>query len=66
MNADAWQNGAVLYVGDCKYKVELNPPTFTVSELPTSVMAEFPVCPKLEMEFGDLRDSIQMVQGKLS
>ncbi len=57
VNADAWQNGAVLYVGDCKYKVELNPPTFTVSELPTSVMAEFPVCPKLEMEFGDLRDS---------
>ncbi len=57
VNADAWQNGAVLYVGDFKYKVELNPPTFTVSELPTSLMAEFPVCPKLEMEFGDLRDS---------
>ncbi|XP_043107674.1 2',5'-phosphodiesterase 12 [Puntigrus tetrazona] len=57
VNADAWLDGAVLHVGDFKYKVELNPPTFTVCELPTSIMAGFPVCPKLEMEFGDLRDS---------
>ncbi|KAL0180653.1 hypothetical protein M9458_023059, partial [Cirrhinus mrigala] len=29
VNADAWLDGAVLHVGDLKYKVELNPPTFT-------------------------------------
>ncbi|XP_016334388.1 2',5'-phosphodiesterase 12-like, partial [Sinocyclocheilus anshuiensis] len=57
VSARAWQDGAVLHVGSLKYKVELNPPTFTVSELPTSLMAGFPVCPKLEMEFGELRDS---------
>ncbi|XP_067243811.1 2',5'-phosphodiesterase 12 [Chanodichthys erythropterus] len=57
LNSDAWQDGAVLHVGDLKYKVERNPPTFTVSELPSSLMSGFPVCPKLEIEFGDLKDS---------
>ncbi|KAK2874788.1 hypothetical protein Q8A67_021941 [Cirrhinus molitorella] len=57
VNADAWQDGAVLHVGHLKYKVELNPPTFTLCELPSSLMAGFPVCPKLEVEFGDLKES---------
>ncbi|KAK7119038.1 hypothetical protein R3I94_021026 [Phoxinus phoxinus] len=56
VNSDAWLDGAVLHVGDLKYKVERNPPTFTVSELPSSLMSGFPVCPKLEIEFGDLKD----------
>ncbi|KAM9444155.1 2',5'-phosphodiesterase 12 [Clarias gariepinus] len=55
LNRDAWQDGAVLQVGDAKYKVERNPPTFTTALLPASVLAGFPVCPKLEIEFGDLR-----------
>ncbi|MCJ8744538.1 hypothetical protein PDJAM_G00119990 [Pangasius djambal] len=55
LNRDAWQDGAVLQVGDAKYKVERNPPTFTTAQLPASVLAGFPVCPKLEIEFGDLR-----------
>ncbi|TSM44162.1 2',5'-phosphodiesterase 12 [Bagarius yarrelli] len=53
-NRDAWQDGAVLQVGDTTYKVERNPPTFTTAQLPASVLAGFPVCPKLEIEFGDL------------
>ncbi|KAI4887314.1 hypothetical protein NFI96_014692 [Prochilodus magdalenae] len=56
MNSDAWQDGAVLHVGETKYKVERNPPTFTTAELPASLLAGFPVCPKLEVEFGDLKD----------
>ncbi|KAJ8259889.1 hypothetical protein GJAV_G00174600 [Gymnothorax javanicus] len=55
LNADAWQDGAVLHVGDTKYRVERNPPNFTVAELPRSVMAGFPVCPKLAIEFGELK-----------
>uniref|UniRef100_A0A671RAU1 Phosphodiesterase 12 n=1 Tax=Sinocyclocheilus anshuiensis TaxID=1608454 RepID=A0A671RAU1_9TELE len=47
----------VLHVGGLKYKVGLNPPTFSISELPSSLMAGFPVCPKLEMEFGELKFS---------
>lgn len=58
MNSDAWQNGAVLHVGDSKYTVERNPPTFTTAELPASLLAGFPICPKLEVEFGDLKDSM--------
>ncbi|KAI5093373.1 2',5'-phosphodiesterase 12, partial [Silurus meridionalis] len=54
-NRDAWKDGAVLQVGDARYKVERNPPTFTTAQLPGSVLAGFPVCPKLEIEFGDLR-----------
>ncbi|CAG5977886.1 unnamed protein product [Menidia menidia] len=56
-NSEAWQDGAVLQVGDAKYTVQRNAPTFTTAELPVSLMAGFPVCPKLEVEFGNLRDS---------
>ncbi|XP_041747734.1 2',5'-phosphodiesterase 12 [Coregonus clupeaformis] len=56
INSDAWQDGAVLHVGDSKYTVERNPPTFTTAELPASLLAGFPVCPKLKIEFGDLKD----------
>ncbi|XP_072522479.1 2',5'-phosphodiesterase 12 [Salminus brasiliensis] len=55
-NSEAWQDGAVLHVGEAKYHVERNPPTFTTAELPASVLSGFPVCPKLEIEFGDLKD----------
>ncbi|XP_026857715.2 2',5'-phosphodiesterase 12 [Electrophorus electricus] len=58
MNSDAWQDGAVLHVGDTKYKIERNPPTFTTAELPASLLAGFPVCPKFEIEFGHLKDCV--------
>lgn len=55
-NSEAWQDGAVLQVGDVKYSVQRNPPTFTTAELPVSLLAAFPVCPNLEVEFGNLQD----------
>lgn len=56
LNSEAWQDGAVLQVGDVKYSVQRNAPTFTTAELPVSLLAGFPVCPKLEVEFGNLQD----------
>ncbi|MBN3302121.1 PDE12 phosphodiesterase, partial [Amia calva] len=58
LNADAWQDGAVLHVGDSKYRVERNPPTFTNLELPKFLLAGFPVCIKVDIEFGELRYSL--------
>ncbi|XP_067907787.1 2',5'-phosphodiesterase 12 isoform X2 [Heterodontus francisci] len=57
-NAEAWQDGAVLQVGETRYRVERNPPTLTQLQLPTSILAGFPVCPKIEMEFGEPSDSL--------
>nr|XP_033781610.1 2',5'-phosphodiesterase 12 [Geotrypetes seraphini] len=57
INVDAWQDGAVLEVGEVKYLVERNPPTFKDAELPRCVMAGFPVFPKLQIEFGELEES---------
>lgn len=56
LNAEAWQDGSVLQVGDVKYSVQRNAPTFTTAELPVSLLAGFPVCPKLEVEFGNVQD----------
>ncbi|XP_054473786.1 LOW QUALITY PROTEIN: 2',5'-phosphodiesterase 12 [Anoplopoma fimbria] len=57
LNAEAWRDGAVLQVGDVKYSIQRNAPTFTLAELPVSLLAGFPVCPNLEVEFGNLQDS---------
>lgn len=56
LNSEAWQDGAVLQVGDVKYSVQRNAPTFTTAELPVSLLAGFPVCPNLKVEFGNLQD----------
>ncbi|XP_054640129.1 2',5'-phosphodiesterase 12 isoform X2 [Dunckerocampus dactyliophorus] len=56
VNSEAWRDGAVLQVGDVKYFVTRNAPTFTTAEMPISLLAGFPVCAKLEVEFGDLHD----------
>ncbi|XP_041671463.1 2',5'-phosphodiesterase 12 isoform X2 [Cheilinus undulatus] len=56
LNSEAWQDGAVLQVGDLRYSVQRNAPTFTNAELPVSLLAGFPVCPNLEVEFGNLGD----------
>ncbi|XP_009569790.2 2',5'-phosphodiesterase 12 [Cuculus canorus] len=50
-NAAAWQEGAVLQVGDTRYLVERNPPALTELRLPRSLLAGFPVCPALSTEF---------------
>ena len=56
LNSEAWRDGAVLQVGEVQYSVQRNSPTFTTAELPVSLLAGFPVCPKLEVEFGDLQE----------
>ncbi|XP_042367265.1 2',5'-phosphodiesterase 12 isoform X2 [Plectropomus leopardus] len=56
LNSEAWRDGSVLQVGDVKYSVFRNAPTFTSAELPVSLLAGFPVCPNLEIEFGNLQD----------
>ncbi|KAG2470443.1 PDE12 phosphodiesterase, partial [Polypterus senegalus] len=53
-NSEAWLDGSVLHVGERRYRVERNPPTFITVELPASLLAGFPVCPKVELEFGQL------------
>ncbi|TNM89223.1 hypothetical protein fugu_005478 [Takifugu bimaculatus] len=56
LNSEAWKDGAVLQVGDVKYWVQRNPPTLTTAELPASLLAGYPVCPHLAVEFGSLQD----------
>lgn len=55
-NSEAWRDGAVLQVGAVRYSVLRNSPTFTLAELPVSIMAGYPVCPNLQVEFGNLQD----------
>ncbi|NXK86088.1 PDE12 phosphodiesterase, partial [Formicarius rufipectus] len=50
-NAAAWQDGAVLHIGPARYRVERNPPALTELRLPRSLLAGFPVCPKVSAEF---------------
>ncbi|NXE23552.1 PDE12 phosphodiesterase, partial [Ardeotis kori] len=50
-NAAAWQDGAVLQIGEAQYRVERNPPALTELQLPRSLLAGFPVCPKVSAEF---------------
>ncbi|NWT03423.1 PDE12 phosphodiesterase, partial [Mionectes macconnelli] len=50
-NAAAWQDGAVLHIGAARYRVERNPPALTELRLPRSLLAGFPVCPKVSAEF---------------
>lgn len=56
LNSEAWKDGAVLQVGDVKYSVQRNPPTFTTAQIPASMLAGYPVCPHLAVEFGSLQD----------
>lgn len=56
LNSEAWKDGAVLQVGDIQYQVQRNPPTLTTAELPVSMLAGYPVCPHLAVEFGSLQD----------
>lgn len=53
-NWQAWTDGAVLRVGDVEYSVQRNPPTLTMAQLPGFVLAGYPVCPNLAVEFGSL------------
>ncbi|NWS47562.1 PDE12 phosphodiesterase, partial [Probosciger aterrimus] len=50
-NAAAWQDGSVLHIGEARYRVERNRPALTELRLPRSLLAGFPVCPKVSAEF---------------
>ncbi|XP_022242831.1 2',5'-phosphodiesterase 12-like [Limulus polyphemus] len=56
-NCDAWKNGAVLSVAGIEYEVSVNAPYVKSINLPCSIMAGFPLYPKLELEFADQEDS---------
>ncbi|XP_075951709.1 2',5'-phosphodiesterase 12 [Anarhichas minor] len=56
LNSEAWRDGSVLHVGDVEYSIRRNAPTFVTAELPVALLAGFPVCPNLEVEFGNLQD----------
>ncbi|XP_053576831.1 2',5'-phosphodiesterase 12 [Bombina bombina] len=58
LNSQAWQDGSVLQVGEVRYRVEKNPPTIKELELPQHMMAGFPVCPKLQLEFCEPHTSL--------
>ncbi|XP_063282949.1 2',5'-phosphodiesterase 12 [Pelobates fuscus] len=51
LSGSAWRDGAVLEVGESRYRVERNPPACTELRLPGHIMAGFPVCPRLELDF---------------
>lgn len=55
-NSEAWLEGSVLQVGDVRFSVQRNSPTLTLAELPGSMLAGYPVCPHLQVEFGNLQD----------
>ncbi|KAM6946996.1 2',5'-phosphodiesterase 12 isoform 1-T2 [Lycodopsis pacificus] len=56
LNSEAWRDGSVLHVGDVEYSIRRNAPAFVTAELPVALLAGFPVCPNLEVEFGHLQD----------
>nr|XP_003217760.3 PREDICTED: LOW QUALITY PROTEIN: 2',5'-phosphodiesterase 12 [Anolis carolinensis] len=51
-NAEAWQEGAVLQIGEARFRVERNPPALLELGLPRALLAGFPACPRLRAEFG--------------
>ncbi|KAJ3602232.1 hypothetical protein NHX12_029991 [Muraenolepis orangiensis] len=55
-NSEAWKDGTVLHIGETRYEVQRNGPNFTRARLPGCLLAGFPVCPRLEVEFGRLED----------
>lgn len=52
-NFEAWSEGNVLEVADCKFFVEKNTPLVQSASIPSVIMAGFPVVPTLKLEFSD-------------
>ncbi|XP_053324756.1 2',5'-phosphodiesterase 12 [Spea bombifrons] len=51
LNGEAWRDGAVLEVGEARYLVQRNPPSCLQLELPSRLLAGFPLCPAVRLEF---------------
>jgi 2',5'-phosphodiesterase len=57
-NSELWKTGIKLLIEDQSYTVLINQPTIHTIELPMdSLMAGFPVYPKIRAEFSDLKQS---------
>ncbi|XP_078620221.1 2',5'-phosphodiesterase 12-like [Branchiostoma floridae x Branchiostoma japonicum] len=56
-NSEAWQEGAILEIGEDRYVVNVNPPMVKSVVLPTSIMAGFPVFPRLDLDFASRQES---------
>ncbi|KAG8431033.1 hypothetical protein GDO86_019537 [Hymenochirus boettgeri] len=56
-NCSAWREGSVLEVGQTRYLVERNPPSFLQLELPRSVLVGSPLSPRVQVEFGTIEAS---------
>lgn len=52
-NLDAWVEGNVLEITDCKFLVEEDTPIVLSASIPSVLMAGFPVVPTLKLEFSD-------------
>ncbi|CAH1249725.1 PDE12 [Branchiostoma lanceolatum] len=56
-NSEAWQEGAILEIGEHRYVVNVNPPMVKSVVLPISIMAGFPLFPRLDLDFASRQDS---------
>eukprot|EP00058_Branchiostoma_floridae_P019969 XP_002605459.1 hypothetical protein BRAFLDRAFT_212438 [Branchiostoma floridae] len=56
-NSEAWQEGAILEIGEDRYLVNVNPPMVKSVVLPISIMAGFPVFPRLDLDFASRQES---------
>ena len=57
-NNQAWVDGAVLHVGTNILTVGVNLPTASSLAMPSSIMAGFPIFPRIDLEFADLNKSV--------
>lgn len=56
-NTSAWRTGCFLKVGDVTYEVCENPPTVASLSLPKSILAGFPVYPRVTFEHSNAEES---------
>lgn len=57
-NIEAWKDGCELRIGERSLKVEVNPPAIARLSLPSHIMANFPISPKMELQFADVNHCI--------
>lgn len=53
-NHEAWAERNQLQIGEATYTIQINTPTVLKMSLPSVIMADFQVYPKLDIEFADL------------
>lgn len=56
-NCHAWSQGSILVINDCRYIVELNPPSVVSLTLPKTLLSGFSVYPYVTLEFTSSQES---------